>query len=292
MDSQAVNTVLDIPDADEGLASGSTPVNFLSAPPGDGVSDARNGATAGDGHPIDKAGDINGSAFLVGTAGFGAALSPGTGNGNGHADGDSADPAEHRIDVTEALAAGALLPELVVVAEAFTSQPRPASAAWDASDVVTELYMGHYNQLVRLAVMLVHDVQTAEEVVQDAFEAMHLAWRRLRDTEKALSYLRQSIVNKSRSVLRHRKVVEMHAPKPAPDEQSAEHAALTLIERSAVTSALRTLPARQREAIVLRYYGDFSEADIAKAMGISRGAVKSHTARAMAALKSILEQES
>ena len=70
--------------------------------------------------------------------------------------------------------------------------------------------------------MLVHDVQTAEEVVQDAFEAMHLAWRRLRETEKALSYLRQAIVNKSRSVLRHRKVVEMHAPKPAPDEQSAD----------------------------------------------------------------------
>jgi RNA polymerase sigma factor (sigma-70 family) len=120
---------------------------------------------------------------------------------------------------------------------------------------------------------------------------MHLAWRRLRDTEKALSYLRQAIVNRSRSVLRHRKVVEMHPPKPSPDEQSAEHAALTLIERSAVTSALRLLPVRQREAIVLRYYGDFSEADIAKAMGISRGAVKSHTARAMAALKSILEQE-
>jgi RNA polymerase sigma-70 factor (sigma-E family) len=127
--------------------------------------------------------------------------------------------------------------------------------------------------------------------VQDAFEAMHLAWRRLRESEKALSYLRQATVNKSRSVLRHRKVVEMHAPKPAPDEQSAEHAALTLIERSAVTSALRTLPVRQREAVVLRYYGDFSEADIATAMGISRGAVKSHTARAMAALKSVLEQE-
>ena len=167
----------------------------------------------------------------------------------------------------------------------------PAARAWDASDAVTEIYMAHYNQLVRLAVMLVHDVQTAEEVVQDAFEAMHLAWRRLRDSEKALSYLRQTIVNRSRSVLRHRKVVEMHAPKPAPDEQSAEHAALTLIERSAVTSALRSLPARQREAVVLRYYGDFSEADIAKAMGISRGAVKSHTARAMAALKSTLEQE-
>ena len=252
VDSQAVKAVLDKSDADQGLAFGSAPVNYLSAPPGDGVTDARNGTTAGGGHPIDKTGETNSTAFLAGTAGFSVALGSGIGNGSAHAD----------------------------------DEP----SAWDASEVVTELYKAHYNQLVRLAVMLVHDVQTAEEVVQDAFEAMHLAWRRLRDREKALSYLRQSIVNKSRSVLRHRKVVEMHAPKPAPDEQSAEHAALTLIERSAVTSALRTLPARQREAIVLRYYGDFSEADIAEAMGISRGAVKSHTARAMAALKSILEE--
>ncbi|WP_246116005.1 SigE family RNA polymerase sigma factor [Trebonia kvetii] len=175
--------------------------------------------------------------------------------------------------------------------EAFTAQARSASAVWDAAEVVTEIYNGHYNQLVRLAVLLVHDVQTAEEVVQDAFEAMHLAWRRLRDSEKALSYLRQTVVNRSRSVLRHRKVVDMHAPKPAPDEPSAEHAAMALLERSAVAEALRSLPLRQREAIVLRYYADFSEADIAAAMGISRGAVKSHTARAMAALKSILERE-
>lgn len=167
-----------------------------------------------------------------------------------------------------------------------------ASAAWDASEVVTEIYTAHYGQLVRLATLLVHDVQTAEEVVQDAFEAMHLAWRRLRDSEKALSYLRQTVVNRSRSVLRHRKVVDMHPPKPSPDEPSAEHGALALLERSAVTSALRSLPARQREAVVLRYYADFSEADIAQAMGISRGAVKSHTARALAALKSSLERES
>jgi RNA polymerase sigma-70 factor (sigma-E family) len=292
VDSQAVEAVLDTHDADQGLASGSAPVGYLSAPPDDHVTDALNGATAADGHQIDRTGDINGTAFMVGTAGFGAGLGTGNGGGNTRAEGEPTDPVERPMDVTEALAAGVLLPEVVIAPEVFTAQARSASAAWDASDVVTEIYTSHYNQLVRLAVMLVHDVQTAEEVVQDAFEAMHLAWRRLRDTEKALSYLRQSIVNKSRSVLRHRKVVEMHAPKPAPDEQSAEHAALTLIERSAVTSALRTLPVRQREAIVLRYYGDFSEADIAKAMGISRGAVKSHTARAMAALKSILEQES
>jgi RNA polymerase sigma-70 factor (sigma-E family) len=216
---------------------------------------------------------------------------PETGDGNLGAAGEPSDGGTRPTDVTETLAASTLLPEVVLAPEAFTAQARAASAAWDAAEVVTEIYTGHYNQLVRLAVLLVHDVQTAEEVVQDAFEAMHLAWRRLRDSEKALSYLRQTVVNRSRSVLRHRKVVDMHAPKPAPDEPSAEHAALALLERSAVAEALRSLPLRQREAIVLRYYADFSEADIAAAMGISRGAVKSHTARAMAALKSILEQE-
>jgi len=220
-----------------------------------------------------------------------AADEPENDGGNiGHA-GEPPAAGTRRTDVTETLAANVLLPEVVLAPEAFTAQARAASAAWDAADVVTEIYTGHYNQLVRLAVLLVHDVQTAEEVVQDAFEAMHLAWRRLRDSEKALSYLRQTVVNRSRSVLRHRKVVDMHAPKPSPDEPSAEHGALVLLERSAVAAALRSLPLRQREAIVLRYYADFSEADIAAAMGISRGAVKSHTARAMAALKSILEQE-
>jgi RNA polymerase sigma-70 factor (sigma-E family) len=178
-----------------------------------------------------------------------------------------------------------------LAASALVSEVRPASSVWDADRVVTEIYHGEYKSLVRLAVLLVHDVPTAEEVVQDAFVAMHTAWRRLRDNEKALSYLRQAVVNKSRSVLRHRTVVDKNAPKPAPDEPSAEQGAIALIERSAVVAALRTLPERQREAIVLRYYADLSEADIAATMGISKGAVKSHTARAMAALKSILEQE-
>jgi len=119
--------------------------------------------------------------------------------------------------------------------------------------------------------------------------AMHGAWRRLRDNDKALSYLRQSVVNRSRSVLRHRVVVDRNAPKPAPDMPSAEQGAMTLLERSAVVAALRALPARQREALVLRYYGDMSEAQIAAAMGISRGAVKSHTARASTALRAVLE---
>jgi RNA polymerase sigma-70 factor (sigma-E family) len=197
---------------------------------------------------------------------------------------------ENAIGLEVAPADAALAPDSFATS-AFDAEERRTPAVWDAADAVTEIYHGHYNQLVRLAVLLVHDVQTAEEVVQDAFEAMHLAWRRLRDSEKALQYLRQTVVNRSRSVLRHRKVVDMHAPKPAPDEPSAEHAALALLERSAVAAALRSLPGRQREAIALRYYADFSEADIAKAMGISKGAVKSHTARAMSSLKTILSQE-
>jgi RNA polymerase sigma-70 factor (sigma-E family) len=204
--------------------------------------------------------------------------------------------------VTATLSESAILPEIAPADEAlapdttatsaFDAEEPGKPAVWGAADVVTEIYHGHYHSLVRLAVLLVHDVQTAEEVVQDAFEAMHLASRRLRDSERALQYLRQTVVNKSRSVLRHRKVVDMHAPKPAPDEPSAEHAALAILERSAVAAALRSLPERQREAIALRYYADFSEADIARAMGISKGAVKSHTARAMASLKAMLSQES
>jgi len=167
----------------------------------------------------------------------------------------------------------------------------PERKEWSADLAVIELYTMQYKALVRLAAMLVRDTSTAEEVVQDAFIAMHDGWHRLKDTEKALAYLRQAVVNRSRSVLRHRVVVEKNAPKPAPDMPSAEHGAMALLERSAVIAALRDLPERQREAIVLRYYADLSEADIATAMRISRGAVKSHTARAMASLKAALEQD-
>jgi RNA polymerase sigma-70 factor (sigma-E family) len=164
-------------------------------------------------------------------------------------------------------------------------------ADWDAGRAVTELYAAHYRSLVRIAALLVRDVATAEEVVQESFVAMHGGWRRLRDSDKALSYLRQSVVNRSRSVLRHRAVVDRNAPGVLPDMPSAEQGAIALLERSAVVAALRALPPRQRQALVLRYYGDLSEAQIASAMGISKGAVKSHTARAMSSMRAVLERE-
>ena len=178
--------------------------------------------------------------------------------------------------------------ETLVVSEAALGS---VPAQWDEARAVTSLYGEHYGTLVRLAALLVRDVATAEEVVQDSFVAMHASWRRLRDTEKALSYLRQSVVNRSRSVLRHRVVVDRNAPMPPPLVPSAEQGAITALERSAVVCALRGLPPRQREALVLRYYGDLSEAQIASAMGISRGAVKSHTARGMSSLRTVLQLE-
>lgn len=189
---------------------------------------------------------------------------------------------ERHTRVTETLVAGTVLGAVPADTHAETV---------DADAAISQLYGAHYRSLVRLAILLVHDMATAEEVVQDSFVALHAGLHRLRDSEKALSYLRAAVVNRARSVLRHRVVVDRNAPKPAPDMPSAEQGALALIERSSVVAALRSLPVRQREVVVLRFYGDLSEAQIAAAMGITRGAVKSHTSRAMAALRSVLERE-
>jgi RNA polymerase sigma-70 factor (sigma-E family) len=166
-----------------------------------------------------------------------------------------------------------------------------AAVELDAVHVATALYTEHYRPLVRLAALLVRDMATAEEIVQDSFVAMHANWRRIRDSAKASSYLRQCVVNGSRSVLRHRMVADRHVLQPPPDMPSAEQGAIVQLQRSAVVAALHGLPPRQREALVLRYYADLSEAQIASAMGITRGAVKSHTARAMTALRDALEHE-
>jgi len=170
-------------------------------------------------------------------------------------------------------------------------QPEPARRTADAEPAFTEIYGSEYGSLVRMSAMLLGDVGTAEEVVQDSFIAVHANWRGLRDTDKAVHYLRSAVLNRSRSVLRRRAVADRHMPRPEPDMPSAEHAALTRLERLAVISALRSLPPRQREALVLRFYLDLSEEQAAAAMNISTGALKSHTFRGKAAMRAILERE-
>jgi RNA polymerase sigma-70 factor (sigma-E family) len=156
---------------------------------------------------------------------------------------------------------------------------------------VDELYATHFRRLVRLSVLLVRDVETAEEVVQDAFVAMHGRWRSLREPDQGLAYLRQAVVNRSRSVLRRRGVQARHAaaaPAVVPDRPGADHDAMAAERRNAVLDALRALPGRQREVLALRYYLDLSEAEIASTLGISRGAVKSHASRGAAALRATM----
>jgi RNA polymerase sigma-70 factor (sigma-E family) len=160
----------------------------------------------------------------------------------------------------------------------------------DDDQAVAQLYARHYQPLIRLSTLLVRDAATAEQVVQDAFVAMRGAWPRLRDADNALAYLRQAVVNRSRSVLRHRSVASKNLPEAPPDTPGAEHGAPDLLDRPGAGAALRGLPERQREAIILRYYADLSEDQIAAAMRISRGAVKSHTARGLSALREALEQ--
>ena len=161
-------------------------------------------------------------------------------------------------------------------------------------DRLTLLYVAHYRRLVRLAAQLTADLDGAEEVVQDAYVKVARRWRGLRDHERAEAYLRQAVVNLARSRVRHRAVMERHAPHSrddGPDAASAETGAMAHLRARAVLDALAELPHRQREALVLRYYADLSEAQIAESMGISAGAVKSHASRGLAALRPMLADQ-
>lgn len=153
-----------------------------------------------------------------------------------------------------------------------------------------EVYEAHYTRLVRVAWLLVRDAGRAEELVQDAFVDLHQRWSRLQDRERAAGYLHRSVVNRSRSLLRHLSVVSAHLPDQSPDADSAETGALRRLAHQQVVDRLTSLPKRQREVLVLRYYGQLSEAEIAGVLKISRGAVKSHSSRALAALRPVLER--
>lgn len=152
------------------------------------------------------------------------------------------------------------------------------------------LYQTHALALKKLAFLMTGDQSTAEDVVQDAFLGLVRRWRSLHDTDNALGYLRASVLNGCRSVHRvrfRRQGITLDAP---PDTASAEDIALLGEANRQVLVAIRRLPARQREAVVLRYYLDMTEDQAAQAMGVSRGTVKSSTSRGVAALARILEE--
>ena len=169
---------------------------------------------------------------------------------------------------------------------AQVTRPAAAFAGQDRAQAVQALYAEHALGLMRLALVMTGNRQSAEDIVQDAFLGLYRCWQRLRDPGCALAYVRSAVVNGCRSELRRRN----RPPRPQHDLPacSAETAAMAQEEGRVVLRAVRTLPPRQREAVVLRHYAGFSEAETAQIMQISRGAAKSSASRGIAALRRLL----
>ncbi len=174
--------------------------------------------------------------------------------------------------------------------------PAPAAAGAGAADGVTALYEAHAFGLVRLAVIMLGDRPAAEDVVQDAFFGLYRNWDRLADPGNALTYVRSSVLNGCRAALRQQTRRVRRDRAAAPDANSVYESVEALVllgeEHREVLLAVRRLPDRQREALVLRFYFGLSEEETARAMGISRGTVKSSLSRALAALGRMLGEES
>jgi len=162
--------------------------------------------------------------------------------------------------------------------------------AHDRSQQITALYQAHALGLVRLAFVMTGDRPTAEDLVQDAFLGLHRRWDALVDPGKALSYVRSCVLNGCREIHRVKYRKAKFRLDPPEDIESAEDIAILGEANRAVLAAIRRLPARQREAVVLRYYLEMSEDQAARAMGVARGTVKSATSRGLAALARMLEE--
>lgn len=169
-----------------------------------------------------------------------------------------------------------------------TGVPEPATPVEvRTGDELAVLFRDQYSSLLRLGIMLLGQRAAAEDVVQEAFIRVDSVLRR-RGGDVGLAYVRQAVVNLSRSSLRRRLVALRHAPRPAPDAPGADEGAIAALERDELLAALRELPRRQREAVVLRHCCDLSEADTAQLMGCSVGSVKSYTSRGLVALRNAM----
>lgn len=154
-------------------------------------------------------------------------------------------------------------------------------------DAIESLYRAHYWPLVRLASYL-SDPGAAEEIVQDAFVRTHGRLHRV-DDDKAPGYLRVAVVNGARSHLRKRRVRRRYQQPPGGNADAAEIGGIAAAQRAELMAMLSALPQRQREVLVLRYYLDLSESEIASTLGISEGSVKTHAHRGLTALAARME---
>jgi len=174
-----------------------------------------------------------------------------------------------------------------------------SSRSRDVTAIVSALYAEHALGLIRLAQVMLGDRAAAEDVVHDAFYGLCRRWAYLTDPAKAQAYLRSSVLNGCRSALRRQirqpdiAIVGSDAlgALSALSALSADAPLLAREDRRAVMAALRRLPDRQREALVLRYYLELPDAEIARAMGIGESTVRSTAHRGLAALERMLTRE-
>ena len=167
--------------------------------------------------------------------------------------------------------------------------PHQVAAGDEARDAVTALYGREWRGLVRLAVLVIDDRQTAEDIVQEAFAQLYRRWP-LKDSDKALGYLRSTVLNASRSALRRRRVARLYTPPHQAPQDSAESTAVLGEEREEVRRALQGLSARPREVLVLRYYLDLPFDEIAEILGISPSTARATASRGLTALTKKLEE--
>jgi RNA polymerase sigma-70 factor (sigma-E family) len=167
----------------------------------------------------------------------------------------------------------------------LTSEVRDSAEA-----AVAALYQASAVGLIRLAFVMLGDLESAEDVVQEAFCGLYRQWGRLRDAERATFYLRTSVLNGCRSALRRRILRRRVLPDQPPAVVSAEAVVLSGEEREEVFRAVGRLPHRQREALVLRFYLDLSDDEIARIMGIRPSTVRSTMVRALETLGRVLQE--
>ena len=176
------------------------------------------------------------------------------------------------------------------VGEAPASRRTAAAAALrDVDRLLVDLFEREGRSLVRLARLFVEDRNAAEDLVQEAFIRLARTFHRIQDETKAAAYLRSIVLNLARDHNR-RGLVSLRHRLPLEDERAAEEDTLVLREdQREVIEALRDLPHRQRDCLVLRYYQELGIDDIAESLGISRNSVKTHLQRGLAAMESRLE---
>jgi RNA polymerase sigma factor (sigma-70 family) len=168
------------------------------------------------------------------------------------------------------------------LAEPAPERTTPAAAA-DGRPHFERLFRDHYPAMVRLAHLLGSD--DPENAAQEAFTRLHSRLPRLAEPDRAVGYLRACLVNITRSRHTHLAVVARHPPAPAIDVPSAESTVMDRADQALIIAALRRLSPRHREALVLRYWLELSEKQMAEAMGTSVGTVKSHVSRGLSALR-------